>query len=289
MTQKHIRALALLPILGLLVFPLSSQAQDTEADDGQWIQLFNGKNLDGWTPKITGHAVGENFKDTFVVRDGSLTINYDQYEEFKGLYGHIFYNGEFSHYILHVEYRFIGDQCPGGPGWAFRNNGLMLHGQTPQEMNVNQDYPDSIEVQLLGGRETGRRTTANLCTPGTQVVLDGKLHKQHCTSSSSKTYRGDQWVDVTVVVRGDKLFRHYVEGELVMEYTDPQLNDGTLLERGTISVQSESHPTQFRTIEVKRIDPDTPIKEEQAALTPSTSTNQASACCGKTASAPLRR
>lgn len=228
-----------------------------------WIQLFNGENLDGWTPKISGYEVGENFNDTFTVEDGLLTANYDQYDEWDSQFGHLFYEDEYSHYMLRAEYRFVGDQAPGAPDWAFRNNGLMLHGQTPEEMGIDQDYPDSIEVQLLGTEAgaTNERTTANVCTPGTDIVLGGELHTQHCTNSSSDTYRGDEWVTVTVVVRGNQQIRHYVEDDgQVMSYSEPQLEgSGAPIEQGTISIQSESHPTQFRSIELMPVDPDAPI------------------------------
>ncbi|MFC4440059.1 MULTISPECIES: PQQ-dependent sugar dehydrogenase [Natrialbaceae] len=235
---------------------------NAEGDQDEWIQLFNREDLDNWTPKFTGKSAGEGHKNTFVVEDRLLKVKYDEYDEWDGTFGHLIYDDEFSHYVLRAEYRFVGKQVPGAPDWAYRNNGLMLHGQTPEEMDVSQDYPDSIEVQLLGEADDTdtERPTANVCTPGTHIVMDGDLHEQHCTNSSSDTYRGDQWVTVTVVVRGDQAIRHIVEDDgVVMSYTEPQLEDGTPLEAGTISIQSESHPTEFRSIELKELDPNSPI------------------------------
>ncbi|WP_390621128.1 3-keto-disaccharide hydrolase [Calycomorphotria hydatis] len=225
------------------------------ADAGEWRSLFNGKDLTGWTPKIVGHEAGDNFGDTFRVEDGVIKVSYDHYDKFDRKFGHLFYNEPFSHYRLRIEYRFVGDQAPGGEGWAFRNSGAMLHGQTPESMGLDQDFPDSIEGQFLGGKSDGKkRSTANLCTPGTDVIMDGKLRKKHCTSSSSKTYDGDQWVTVEFEVRGSDSIKHYVNGDLVLEYTKPQLDDGTLLESGTISLQSESHPIEFRKVEIMELD-----------------------------------
>ncbi len=236
-------------------------------EPGEWKPLFNGKNLDGWVVKIRGHELGENFGNTFRVEDGLMKVRYDQYETFDRTFGHIFYKEPFSHYRLRVEYRFVGDQVPGGPGWAFRNSGIMLHGQPPETMGVDQDFPVSVEAQLLGGNGKDKRPTMNMCSPGTNVVLDGKLFLPHCTNSSSKTYHGDQWVNVEVEVRGSQVIRHYVEGELVMEYTEPQLderdalakpliekNGGLLLSSGSISLQSESHPIDFRKVEILVLD-----------------------------------
>jgi hypothetical protein len=220
----------------------------------EWIQLFNGKDLSNWTVKIRGHEAGINHNDTFSVRDGVIHVSYDKYDNFNKTYGHLFYKTPFSHYLLRIEYRFLGDQAPGGEDWAFRNSGVMIHGQTPQSMSVDQDFPNSIEVQFLGGKGKGKRTTANLCTPGTDVVMNNKLLKRHCFSSKSETYHGDQWVTVEIEVRGSKSIKHMIDGKTVMEYTNPQLDDGTLLEGGSISLQSESHPVEFRKVELKRLE-----------------------------------
>ncbi len=241
-------------------------AAEDDAPPEEWIQLFNGKNLDGWKVKIAGHELGENFADTFRVEDGVLKVSYDGYDQFGDKFGHIFHEREFSSYRLRVEYRFTGEQVRGGPGWAYRNSGVMIHGQAPETIRKDQNFPVSIEVQLLGGRETGERSTANLCTPGTNVVMDGKLHTRHCTNSRSETYRGDQWVTAEIEVRGNRI-RHLLEGEPVLEYTDPQLDprDGDarrlleegkpkMLRGGTISLQSESHPVEFRKVELLELD-----------------------------------
>ena len=234
-------------------------------EQGEWKPLFNGKNLDGWTPKFRGHELGENYNDTFRAEDGVLRVAYDKYKTFDNKFGHLFYKDKFSNYRIRAEYRFVGEQTPGGAGWAFRNSGIMLHCQDPKSMRKDQDFPVSIEVQLLGGGGKGERSTANLCTPGTNVVISGKLFTPHCTNSKSKTFHGDQWVTVEVEVRGSEKIRHFVNGELVMEYEQPQLDekdadaralikDGDkLLRAGWISLQAESHPCEFRKVELKEL------------------------------------
>lgn len=261
--------------VGLLAAGLSGTAaradDDEDEHEGEWIQLFNGKDLSGWTPKIRHHECGENFANTFRVEDGLLKVRYDGYEgEYDERFGHIFYEKPFSHYVLRVEYRFVGDQMKGGPGWATRNSGIMLHGQTPESMTIDQDFPVSVEVQLLGGLGTGKRTTANVCTPGTHIMMDGKLITQHCTSSTSETYDGDQWVTVEVEVHGNEVVRHKIDGKTIFEFTHPQLDPNdenakklidqaggeVMLSGGTISLQSESHPCDFRKVEILILDDD---------------------------------
>lgn len=247
--------------LGLLTAPAAAGAPP---EKGQWRSLFNGKDLEGWTPKIRGYDLGDNYGNTFRVEDGTLKVAYDKekYPKFNDRFGHLFYKDKFSHYRLRVEYRFTGEQCPGGPGWAFRNSGVMLHCQAPESMGKDQSFPVSIEVQLLGGGGRGERPTANLCTPGTHVVMDGKLFTPHCTNSKSKTYHGDQWVTVEIEVRGAGTIRHVVDGQVVMEYEKPQLDENDadarklirggekMLREGYISLQSESHPVEFRKVEI---------------------------------------
>jgi hypothetical protein len=242
---------------------LVAAAAQPAPDQRDWIQLFNGKDLSGWTPKITGYALGENFANTFRVQDGYLTVAYDGYDKFNNRFGHIFYRQKFSHYIIAVEYRFTDPQAPAGPSWATRNSGIMVHCQPPETMGKDQDFPISIEVQLLGGLGKGPRPTLNLCTPGTHVVRDGKLWTTHCLNSNSKTYDGDQWVRAEVMVLGDSVIRHIAEGQVVLSYEMPQIGggtvsnfdpaakkDGQLLTEGYISLQSESHPIQFRKVEL---------------------------------------
>src|SRR5687768_15474549 len=138
----------------LMVFLASAPAA---AAAERWIQLFNGRDLTGWKPKIRGHVLGEDPAGTFRVAGGLLRVSYDGYRDFGGQFGHLAYERPFSSYRLRIEYRFVGSQCPGGPPWAFRNSGVMIHGQAPASMEKDQEFPVSIEVQFLGGRGTGER------------------------------------------------------------------------------------------------------------------------------------
>jgi len=254
----------LLLTLALAPAAAADDARAAGPDDREWVRLFDGKSLDGWVPKITGYEVGVNLGDTFRVENGVLAVRYDRYDEFRGRFGHLFYKTPFSHYVLVVEYRFVGEQVKGGPDWGFRNSGAMIHGQPVETMRKDQDFPISIEVQLLGGRGDGKpRPTANLCTPGTNVVMDGTLVTTHCVDSTSRTFDGDQWVRVEVEVHGSGVITHKVDGETVLKYEKPQIGggnvsghdpavkkDGQLLSSGSISLQSESHPVEFRKVEL---------------------------------------
>jgi len=255
----------LLALLSLCMAP-GAWAQEGGAQGAKWTPLFNGRNLDGWTPKFTGYPAGTNFANTFRVEDGILKVSYSGYTNFAGQFGHLFWKDPLTNYLLRVEYRFVGDQVPGGPGWAFRNSGIMIHSEPPASMELKQDFPTSVEVQLLGGAETGERSTLNVCTPGTDIVLDDKLNRVHCTGSSSKTYRGDQWVTVEVEVHNSRLIKHIIDGETVMSYGQPQYDDrdsharklipadgNKIISGGYICLQAESHPVEFRKVEVLQL------------------------------------
>jgi len=268
---RRIAAAIALATVGLLP-ALTGAAGQTRERPGNvaasdWIQLFNRRDLADWTIKFAKHELGENLHHTFRVEDGLLKVRYDEWPSFNGEFGHIFYKDPFSYYLIAAEYRFVGEQVAGGPAWAIRNNGLMLHSPHPKTMLKDQDFPIALEIQLLGGLGRGPRTTANLCTPGSNVVYQGKLHTPHCTNSTSRTYDGDQWVRVEVLVHGDALVRHIVEGQTVLEYSQPQIGgggaspvdpavkiDGTPMTGGYISLQAETAPIDFRKVELLNLE-----------------------------------
>jgi hypothetical protein len=254
-------------ILSVLFLSLFIYVSGQSAKKEKWESMFNGKDLTGWTPKIRYHAAGDNFGNTFRVEDGKMVVRYDAYDSFNETFGHLFFNKQYGYYRIRLQYRFIGEQSKNGPGWAIRNSGIMVHGQSPESMGKDQDFPVSIEVQLLGGNGKDPRTTCNLCTPGTNIVMDGKLVTAHCINSKSKTFHGDQWVTAEVLVLGDSLIVHYANGEEVLRYEKPQVgggnvdgqevrwgSNGQLLSKGTISLQSESHPVEFRKIELLNLE-----------------------------------
>lgn len=255
-------------VLLFFAFTNCTTKEKTNDNSFEWIDLLSENNLDDWTVKITGYDVGDNYANTFRMENGILKVRYDSgYDSFENRFGHLFYKDTFSHYILQLEYRFVGEQCPGAPGWAYRNSGIMLHGQSPESMTIDQDFPASIEFQLLGSDSTRHQVTGSVCSPGTNIVMNDELILEHCIGSSSEFYMNDQWVTAEVEVRGNEVIKHIINGDTVMVYNQPQLDDreayydklvalnnGThMLSRGTISLQSEGHPCDFRNVKIKII------------------------------------
>ncbi len=235
----------------------------------RWIKLFNGKDLKNWTVKIHHHEVGDNYGETFRVKDGVIQVRYDQYDHFNERYGHLYFNKPFSNYRLRLEYRFTGIWRKDAPSYTEINSGIMFHSQDPKTMPKEQDWPISVEMQFLGGLADGKpRPTGNMCSPGTNIVYQGRIDPRHCINSSSKTYTGDQWIQAELVVLGDSIVSHYINGEKVLEYTKPQIGGGTAnrydpaikidgkpLKSGFIALQSEGQEIDFRNIEILELKP----------------------------------
>ena len=257
-----------------LIFLSNTLFAQKKADKEEWQSLFNGKDLKGWDIKIAERKLNDNYKNTFIVEDGMIRVNYKEYDKFTTEYGHMYYKKPYSYYKIRLQYRFTGTQVPGGASWNVRNSGIMLHSQSAASLGIDQDFPISLEMQFLGGLNAGERATGNLCTPGTIVEIDGKVAEAHCINSTSKTYNGDQWVTAEAIVLGDSIVHHLIEGDTVLTFTNPKIGggyvgkshnfkdgkvgdeagwlakDNTPLGTGYIALQAESHPIDFKNIEV---------------------------------------
>jgi hypothetical protein len=246
-----------LALLTLLVMPQATPADWRTAPASEWRTLFNGRTLDGWVVKLAHHELGDNYADTFRVENGAIRVMYDRYGDFGARFGHLFYKQRFSHYVLALEYRFFGEQAKGGPGYAKLNSGVMVHAQAPETILKDQDWPISVEAQFLAGG----RTTMNVCTPGTEIVMNGAMVRAHCTNSTSRIYGDEEWVAVEVEVLGAERVRHVIDGRTVLQYEKPSIGggvangfdpaikkDGTVLEAGYIGLQAESQPVEFRNV-----------------------------------------
>ena len=261
-----------------LLFGFYACQYNNISDQEEWIALFNGEDLSDWTIKFANQDLDVNYRNTFRVEDRMIRIAYDSYNTFDDAYAHMYFKKPFSYYKLRFDYRFTGQQVKGGENWNVRNSGIMLHSQSAESNDYGQYFPVSIEIQLLGGLDTGKRTTGNVCTPGTALVLNGKLDDRHCINSNSKTYHGDQWVNVEVIVMGGESIAHIIENDTVLKYQFPQIGggftnpklgekdwtsrgvvqskdiwiaqSGKILTKGYISLQAESHPIDFKNIEL---------------------------------------
>jgi hypothetical protein len=246
----------------LLLTGLAGCTAHKSPEQEEWIPLFNGKDLTGWTTKIHHHDVGVNFGNTFRVEDDMIKVRYDQYGDFNDQFGHLYYDQPFSHFHLVVEYRFAGSLQPGAPDYTLLNSGVMFHSQDPRSMPKEQNWPISVEMQFLAGLGDGNpRPTGNMCSPGTEIVYEGKQYENHCLNSNSKTYAANEWVKAELIVLGDSLITHLINGDTVLQYSKPTMGGGVVngydstlwqpgkpLTSGFIALQSEGQPIDFRKV-----------------------------------------
>jgi len=262
--MKFISSLAFALTFAAAVFPTASlRGADSAAGSEEWISLFNGKDLDGWTVKIAKHPIGENYGDTFRVEDGVIKVAYDKYGKFEEQFGHLYSDLAYSHYILRLEYRFVGAPVPDSPSWAKYNSGVMIHSQSPMTMTVPQLWPASMEVQFLCDGTSAGKQTGNVCTPGTNLEKDGKLMLAHIIEATGKLSPMNEWVAVEVEVHGNDEVIHRINGVEVLRYQHPQLDPREesakrllalgaplQLSQGHIALQAESQPVWFRNIRI---------------------------------------
>ena len=228
----------------------------------EWKALFNGENLDGWTMKISGKELGENYGSTFRVDSGILKIRYDEYGSFDNQFGGLYYDQIFKNYRLKVEYRFVGETAPGAPEWGYRDSGVQYHCQSPQSLTIDQAFPVCLEYNLHGGNGTDDRPVGEICASGTFVEIDGVVTKSYSTPATVPiTFHGDQWVTLEIDVQ-DSVISHFANGEKILTYTNPRYNpdhdlgktfiadSSDRVTEGYISLQSNSHPIDFRKIEI---------------------------------------
>jgi hypothetical protein len=254
-------------IVSMVLFSCSFDRANRQPES-EWRDLFNGKDLEGWVVKIHHHELGDNYANTFSVRDSTIVVNYDKYSAFENRFGHLFYHEPFASFHLKFEYRFTDQWLKDAPLYTYRNSGVMFHSQAPETILKEQDWPISVEYQLLASAGDGNpRPTGNMCSPGTEVFFKGIMEPQHCINSSSKTYEWNEWVSGELIVFRDSLVIHLVNGDTVLQYSKPQIGggvvngfdpavkiDGKLLKEGYIGLQSEGQGVEFRKIKIKTLD-----------------------------------
>ena len=254
--------LILLPMLALL------GAAPAPAPEAKWQRIFDGKTLAGWTPKITGRAVGEDPQHMFIVQNGAIRVSHVNYKRFEGEFGHLFWKTPLKAFRIRFDYRLFGDPLPGIAVWQTSNSGLMFDAQAPATMRRDQDFPVSLEFQLLGVPRPTREPTGNLCTPGTSVEIDGKRDPRHCILSSSPLLPVGRWAHAALEVLPNGEITHFIDGKPVLHYAAPELDPEdkdaqplitaaggkVQLRQGYIALQSEGHQIEFRNIELQLLD-----------------------------------
>lgn len=256
-------------IAAVLGFALLSSPR---AEDSAWVSLIpTGAELTGWTPKFEGKAVGVNPDTTFRMSpEGYLWVDLHTSYSRTG-FGHLYYTKQkFSYYLVRAEYKFTKDKSEAGfADWTPQNNGLMIH--CPEPSMVTGQFPNSIEVQLLGPKNNNEDRvpsatwpvgrTGAMCIAGDAFVVNyngNNNYTNHCTSPSyPDAWKGTQipwdkdFSDMTVRVLGDSLIQHYIRGQKVFETAKIRMKSGGQpVKEGYLAIQAEGTATYFRKLEV---------------------------------------
>ena len=252
----------------LFILPMLALLGAAPAPEAKWERIFDGKTLAGWTPKIAGRAVGEDPLGMFIVHEGAIRVSHAHYTKFEGEFGHLFWKAPLKSYRIRFDYRLFGEPLPGIKVWQNSNSGLMFHAQAPETMRRDQDFPVSLEMQLLAVPRPTEEPTGNLCTPGTTVIFEGKRDPRHCILSSSPLIPLGRWTHAELEVLPGGEITQSIDGKPVLHFSAPELDPGDKdaqpliaaaggklqLRQGYIALQSEGHPVEFRNIELQRLD-----------------------------------
>ena len=255
-----------LAAMALVVCGRAAAQESPVEPAGEWHSLFNGRDLSGWTIKIAKHPLGENYRDTFRVENGIIKVAYDKYGKFDEQFGHLYSNQPYSRYILRLEYKITGTAVADSPPWAKLNSGVMIHSQSPLTLELNQLWPASMEFQFLAAGSSAGKQTGNVCTPGTNLELKGKLVTDHIIDSTARMPALDEWVSAEIEVHGNDEVIHRINGVEVLRYQHPQLDPREdsaqkllaagaplQLSYGHLALQAESQPVWFRNIRIKQL------------------------------------
>jgi hypothetical protein len=184
------------------------------------IELFNGRDLTGWTYELADADV--KMEDVWSVQDGVLFC--------KGQpVGYLRTVEDYENYVLSLEWRWP----PGTPGG---NNGVLVHTSTPGAIGI---WPKSIEVQLQTGH------AGDFWIIGTELQVENVEERFDGRRRYLKLVDAEkplgEWNHMEITCRGDEIIVK-VNGELVNHATNCSVTSGA------IALQSEGVPIEYRNI-----------------------------------------
>lgn len=191
------------------------------------VELFNGKNLDGWTPFIEDSS--RKASDIFFAKDGILCVKGNPF-------GFIRTNKKYSNFKLHVEWRYPVETV---------NSGIFVFVQDDLKI-----WPNAIECQLMKGKVgdfvlLGGSDIAEFKTPAGTVRPKFPVVKRFNKSNENPT---GEWNNADIICKDGNIVV-YINGELQNKGSD------SLHKSGFIALQSEGSEIHFRNIRL------TPIAE----------------------------
>lgn len=189
------------------------------------VELFNGKDLSGWTYHLD--KPGVKMQDVWSMKDGVLRCSGKPA-------GYLLTKkNDFENYVLDLEWRW-----PEKGG----NNGVLVHVTEPGALGV---WPKCLEVQLAD------QNAGDFWVIGTTIEIEkpeGRIEdRRHINLSDGDEKPLGKWNHMQIVCRGD---------EVVVKVNGKVVNHATKLSqsKGAIALQSEGTPIEYRNIKL------TPLK-----------------------------
>jgi hypothetical protein len=211
------------------------------------VQLFNGKDLDGWHVDVPDMDKDPNATSPFIVRDGMLVSLGDPN-------GHLITDTLYENYRIDVEYRFAGE-----PG----NCGVLVHASTPRALY--EMFPKSLEVQM-NHEHAGDFwcIVLDVTVPDMEKrrgpkkewgVTEGKKRRILNLTDGSENPVGE-WNRMRIECVGDEV-KVWVNGDFVNHGFDCEAT------KGQIAIQAEGSEVEFRKLLLTPIDELSPSKDDE--------------------------
>lgn len=226
---------------------LAQDATQAPAATGDYKTLFNGKDLSGWDGDPT----------LWSVRDGVIHGETTEANPAKGNTFIIWKDGVVKDFELRLAFRC---NATNNSGIQYRSkhitdgsvkNKWVVRGYQHELRNENK-FPNTSSFIYDEGGKRGR-----ICLVGEKAVWEDGKKKVESTfldeAGFQKLMKIDDWNEVVIVGKG-KNIKHYLNGSLVLDFTDnePEL---ALLE-GVIALQLHAGKpmwTEFKDIRLKEI------------------------------------
>ena len=195
------------------------------------VLLFNGRNLDGWTPVIGRPGVRP--EEIWSVAEGGVLVCKGRGKP-SGYLRTV--REDFENYTLTLQWRFP-EGTPGG------NSGVLLHAG---ESNVLGVWPRSMEAQLNHGH------AGDIWVIGTTCRIENAeqrvIGRRHLNLTDNSERPIGQWNDYKIVCREDEI-TIWVNGDLVNHVTQCSVR------KGAICLQAEGADIEFRNIRLVPLRP----------------------------------
>ena len=265
----------------ILIFSMTATMENGFAWDGEHsasekknkqkaeVQLFNGRNLDGWYTFIKGKGKNNDPEKVFTVQNGMIRISGEEF-------GCITTNDEFENYKLIVEFKW-GDLTYSPRADKARDSGLLLH-SVGEDGASSQTWMYSIECQIIEGGTgdfivvgDGSKNFSLTCpvaaekqegsylfqpSGNTVTINNGRINwfGRDPEWKDTKGFRGakdiekpvGKWNKIECIVKGKEI-SIFLNGTLVNQAVD------VLPQKGRIQIQSEGAEIFFKRVSVNSL------------------------------------